>query len=74
MYNLIEYCNNYSKTSGSLWKYYRDKPNATLEGSESFKSKIKIIDSNPVDGYTKNIEIAVHIWVTFGKLLNWLWH
>ena len=21
MYNLIEYCNNYSKTSGSLWQY-----------------------------------------------------
>ena len=24
MYNLIEYCNNYSKTSGSLWQYCRD--------------------------------------------------
>ena len=24
MYNLIEYSNNHSKTSGSLWKYYRD--------------------------------------------------
>ena len=24
MYNLIEYSNNYSKTSGSLWQYYRD--------------------------------------------------
>ena len=22
MYNLIEYSNNYSKPSGSLWKYY----------------------------------------------------
>ena len=26
MYNLTEYCNNYSKTSGSLWQYFRDKP------------------------------------------------
>ena len=26
MYNLIEYSDNYSKTSGSLWQYYRDKP------------------------------------------------
>ena len=26
MYNLIEYSNNYLKTSGSLWQYYRDKP------------------------------------------------
>ena len=24
MYNLIEYSDNYSKTSGSLWKYYKD--------------------------------------------------
>ena len=26
MYNLIEYSDNYSKTSGSLWKYYKDIP------------------------------------------------
>ena len=26
MYNLIEYSNNYSKTSGSLWKYCKDIP------------------------------------------------
>ena len=25
MYNLIEYSNNYSKTPGGLWKYYRDE-------------------------------------------------
>ena len=24
MYNLTKYSNNYSKTSGSLWQYYRD--------------------------------------------------
>ena len=24
MYNLIEYSDNYSKTSGSLWQYYKD--------------------------------------------------
>ena len=30
MYNLIEYSNNYSKTSGSLWQYYRDDPNDNL--------------------------------------------
>ena len=27
MYNLIEYSNSYSKTSGSLWQYYADDPN-----------------------------------------------
>ena len=26
MYNLIEYSNNSSKTSGSLWQYDRDEP------------------------------------------------
>ena len=25
MYNLIEYSDNYAKTSGSLWQYYRDE-------------------------------------------------
>ena len=25
VYNLIEYSDNYSKTSGSLWQYYRDE-------------------------------------------------
>ena len=24
MYNLIEYSDNYSKTSGGVWQYYRD--------------------------------------------------
>ena len=26
IYNLIEYSDNYSKTSGSLWQYYRIGP------------------------------------------------
>ena len=26
MYDLIEYSDNYSKTSRSLWQYFRDKP------------------------------------------------
>ena len=29
MYNLREYSDNYSKTSGNLWQYYRDEPNDT---------------------------------------------
>ena len=27
MYNLLEYSNNYSMTSGSLWDYYKDEIN-----------------------------------------------
>ena len=33
MYNLIEYCDNYSKTSESLWQYYRDEPALTDAGT-----------------------------------------
>ena len=40
MYNLIDYSNNYSKTSGSLWQYYRDKPNDNIANFESLKVKI----------------------------------
>ena len=34
MYNLIEYSDNYSKTSGTLWQYYRDQPHDNLTDSE----------------------------------------
>ena len=33
MYILIEYCDNYSKSSGSLWQYYRDELALTDAGS-----------------------------------------
>ena len=42
MYNLIEYSDNYSETSGSLWQYYKDGLNDNITQSESFKSKIEI--------------------------------
>ena len=47
MYNLIEYSDNYSKTSGSLWQCYKDDPNVNLENSESFKFKVKITGKTP---------------------------
>ena len=50
MYNLIEYSDNYSnysKTSESLWQYYRDDPNTNLADSESFKSKINVNRMRP---------------------------
>ena len=59
MYNLIEYSGNYSKTSESLWQYYKDDPNDNLEGSESFKYKVKITGKTPVDDNTKDVEIMV---------------
>ena len=59
MYNLMEYSDNYAKTSGSLWQYYRDEPNDNLADSESFKSKIKITGKTPDNGNEKNVEIMV---------------
>ena len=47
MYNFLECNDNYSKTSGSLWKYYRDESNANLTYSKSFESKMKIIGKVP---------------------------
>ena len=34
MYNLIEYSDNYAKTSKSFWQYYRDGPNNNLADSK----------------------------------------
>ena len=59
MYNLIEYSDIYSKTSGSLWQYYKDNPNDNLARSASFKFKIKITGKTPNDGNTKDVEIIV---------------
>ena len=58
MYNLIEYSDNYSKNSGSLWQHYRDEPalndtgaRANFPGnSASFKFKQKITGSTGNDG------------------------
>ena len=71
MYNLIEYSDNYAKTTGSLWQYFRDKPDDNLADSESFKSKIKITGKTPNDDSEKDVEITVplkylsNFWRTF---------
>ena len=59
MYNLIEYSDNYAKTTGSLWQYFRDEPNDVLRNSKSFKSKIKITGKTPVNDNEKDVEIMV---------------
>ena len=58
MYNLIEYSDNYSKTSGS-WQYYRDEPNNNLANSESFKFKVRITGKTSNDDNEKDVEIMV---------------
>ena len=59
MYNVIEYSDNYSKTWGSLYQYYKDELNDNIAGSESFKSKVKMTGKTPNDGNTKDVEIIV---------------
>ena len=61
MYNLIEYSDNQSKSSGSLWQYCKDEPNDNIANSESFKYKIKIIGKTPNNGNTKNTKIVVSL-------------
>ena len=68
MYNLIEYSNNYSNTSGSLWQYCKDLPavgnNNTIVNfaennfTDSFNFKVKMTGQTG-DGETKNVEIMV---------------
>ena len=81
MYNLIEYSDNYAKTSGSLWQYCKDLPpvnnnNAIVNFIEanltnSFNFKVKITGQTGDDG-TKNVEIMVPLKYlsNFGRTLE----
>ena len=66
MYNLIEYSDNYSKTSGSLWQYCKDIPAVNNNGdivdfngtnaTDSFNFKTGQTNNN---GRIYNVEIMV---------------
>ena len=69
MYKLIDYSDAYSKTSGSLWQYYRDEPALDNNGnitdvppnnnnSASLKFKQQI-SGQTGNGGTKNVKIMV---------------
>ena len=64
MYNLIEYSENYSDSSGSLWGFKRDDAvnNADATNGDnprSFKYKASLIAGTEVDGTRNGIKIAV---------------
>ena len=49
MYNLIEYSDNYSDMSGSLWQFKRDEvpdnnADLTINNSQSFKYKVILVE------------------------------
>ena len=56
MCNLLEYSKNYEKTTGRLWKYYRDEPKdgAVCNGNE--KITTSFTDSKSLNFKTKIIE------------------
>ena len=64
MYNLIEYSDNYSDTSGSLWSFIRDKITGNndvtnYDNAPSFKYKRIIIGNTKASGTKNGIKIAV---------------
>ena len=59
VYNLMDYSDNYAKTSASLWQYFRDEPDDNIEDSESFKFKVKITGKTPNNNNVKDVEIMV---------------
>ena len=70
-YNLIEYSDNYSKTSGSLWQYCKDIPAVNNNGdivdfkgdnaTDLFNIKAKITGQTDDDGERNNVEIMVSL-------------
>ena len=69
MYDLIEYSDNYSRTSGNLWQYYRDETALTDDCtianfhtaniSASFKFKQKMTGKT-ANGGTKMLKWWCH--------------
>ena len=73
-YKLIEYSFNYTKTSGNLWKYYRDQPDLNNPGNitdfpddddddddsntVSFKSKKKKIKGQTNASDAEDVEVT----------------
>ena len=59
MYNLIEYSDNYSDTSESLWGFKRDEIDNNAEvtnddNAPSFKYKASLIGDTETDGTKKD--------------------
>ena len=78
MYHLIEYSNNYSKISASLWQYCKDIPGIDKNGNiiefnganatDSFNFKAKITGQTDNNGRIDNPEIMAPL-----KYLSTFW-
>ena len=73
MYNLIEYSDNYSDTSGSLWQFKRDEiegdVDLTADNSSSFKQKSNFIGDTDADESNRKKE-GVKIAIPLKYLSN----
>ena len=67
MYNLVEYSDNYSDTSGSIWQFERDERptnnngafiDITAENSSSFKYKSNLIGHTDANGANRKKEVV----------------
>ena len=72
MYNLIEYSDNYSDTSGSLWNFKRDEiegdVDLTIDNASSFKYKANFIGNTENNVIKNGVKIAVPL-----KYLSSFW-
>ena len=84
MYNLIEYGDNYSKTSGSLWQYCKDVPAVDNKGNnvdfngtnaaDSFNFKAKVTGQTADNNVNSNIAGRVDVEIMFPlKYLSNIW-
>ena len=81
MYNLIEYSDNYSDTSRSLWHFKRDEitNNADVrnDNAPSFKYKANLIGNTEANGIKNGVKIAVplkylsNFWRSLEISLKW---
>ena len=73
VYNLIEYSDNYSDTSVSLWSFKRDEIDNNADSTKndnapSFKYKANFIANTQADGTKNGVKIAVPL-----KFLSNFW-
>ena len=84
MYNLIEYSDNYSKTSESLWQYCKEIPAVNNEGNivtfdgtndtDSFNFKSDIIGKTTANNNDDNIAGRADVEIMFPlKYLSNFW-
>ena len=57
MYNLIKYSDNYSKTSGSLWQYYKDIP-----AVDNNNAIVNFVENNLTDSFNYKVKNDQSNW------------